>query len=108
MRHGLTQSPAHHSPCSPRAAHCREWTPNLKLREWIKKQYALCKPDHLYLCTGSSGENMTLKNQVRRRGAAAGRRRAVWPPASDAQGTAGTRISAQGAALLLRTPWHGH
>ena len=44
---------------------CREWTNNTKLREWVKQMYALCNPEHLYLCTGSVGENMTLKNQVR-------------------------------------------
>ena len=37
-----------------------EWTAHSQLKDWIKKQVALCKPDRVHLVTGSAAENADL------------------------------------------------
>lgn len=41
-----------------------EWTQHAELKQWIQDKVELCKPDNVYLCTGSEEENKSLLNQM--------------------------------------------
>lgn len=58
---------------------CSQWTANPKLREWVAKQAALCKPDAVHLCTGSLEESAALTNQLVLSGTLVKLNQEKWP-----------------------------